>query len=244
MSGYGAFAEYYDKLQSSVPYKEMAERLDRLIKKYSSYSEVAVDLACGAGRLAEELLRLGYDVIGVDGSELMLSEAMSRETGEGITYLCQDMTELELWGAADAVVCTLDSLNHLPDIKSVSRTFEQVSKYLCSGGVFIFDVNTEHKHRSVLGDNCFVIEQEKLFCAWQNECSEDGSVFIKLDIFDGREGLYRRCTEEFKEILITPEQINEAAQDNGFTVTAVFDGYTENEPQKNSERLLYVLVRK
>ena len=59
-----------------------------------------MDLGCGTGSLSEVMTRLGYDVIGVDNSEDMLMEAQKKqaETGSSITYLCQEMTELDLYG--------------------------------------------------------------------------------------------------------------------------------------------------
>lgn len=74
-----------------------------------------MDLACGTGSLSEALARLDYDVVGVDLSDQMLEEAMDKryESGLNIQYLMQDMTELDLYGAVDAVVCVLDSINHL-----------------------------------------------------------------------------------------------------------------------------------
>ena len=45
------------------------------------------------------------------------------ESGLNIQYLMQDMTELDLYGAVDAVVCVLDSINHLENEEAVRKTF-------------------------------------------------------------------------------------------------------------------------
>ncbi len=98
-----------------------------------------MDLACGTGSsLSEALARLDYDVVGVDLSDQMLEEAMDKryESGLNIQYLMQDMTELDLYGAVDAVVCVLDSINHLENEEAVRKTFECVSKFTCDGGLF------------------------------------------------------------------------------------------------------------
>jgi len=147
MSGYGRFACYYDKLTENVDYGKIAARCHELIKRYSSEHEVVLDLACGTGSLSEALARLDYDVVGVDLSDQMLEEAMDKryESGLNIQYLMQDMTELDLYGAVDAVVCVLDSINHLENEEAVRKTFECVSKFTCDGGLFIFDVNTVYK---------------------------------------------------------------------------------------------------
>ena len=168
MSGYGRFACYYDKLTENVDYGKIAARCHELIKRYSSEHEVVLDLACGTGSLSEALARLDYDVVGVDLSDQMLEEAMDKryESGLNIQYLMQDMTELDLYGAVDAVVCVLDSINHLENEEAVRKTFECVSKFTCDGGLFIFDVNTVYKHRVILADNAFCYDLDGLFCAW------------------------------------------------------------------------------
>lgn len=236
---YADFAEFYDRLQVDVPYGEMAGYIHELIQEHSSEKEVVVDLACGTGNLSGELVKFDYDVIGVDISEQMLNAAKNK--GGDITYLCQSMTELELWGQADVIVCALDSLNHLPDIKALEETFARVEEYTYKGGLFIFDVNTRYKHREILGDNAFVYDMGDLYCVWQNELNEDDSVNISLDFFarDGQ-GKYSRTSEEFTEICFDEEQLDQLLKKSGFAVIDIFDGYSRRPLEKNSQRALYV----
>ena len=81
-SAYGVFAQYYDALTKNVCYAERAAKLDALIRKWEtpdSPDNILLDLACGTGSLSEEFARLGWDVIGVDGSEEMLNEALDKK---------------------------------------------------------------------------------------------------------------------------------------------------------------------
>lgn len=139
MSGYGRFACYYDKLTENVDYGKIATRCHELIKRYSSEHEVVLDLACGTGSLSEALARLDYDVVGVDLSDQMLEEAMDKryESGLNIQYLMQDMTELDLYGAVDAVVCVLDSINHL-EMRKLSERLLSVYQNLPAMVVFSY----------------------------------------------------------------------------------------------------------
>ena len=106
-----------------------------------------LDLACGTGSLSLEMAKLGYDVIGVDGSCEMLSEAMGKkaESGLDVLFLCQQMEELDLYGTVDLVTCTLDSLNYITSTKELSSVFALVNNFLEEGGIFVFDLNTEYK---------------------------------------------------------------------------------------------------
>ncbi len=247
MSGsYGRFACFYDKLQQDVPYSEMARLFDRLIKKYSSENEVVVDLACGTGNLSEEMYRLGYDVIGVDLSQEMLNEALEKKYDRclDINYLCQDMTQLDLMGAADVIICVLDSLNHLGGSEELAKTFERVSMFTCDGGLFIFDVNTLYKHRQMLGNNSFVYDIDGLMCVWQNELSDDDSVTVTLDFFEEQaDGSYKRFSEAFKEIVYCEEEIDSLLEINGFEILGKYDDFTESPLTEESQRALYVCRR-
>lgn len=243
---YGSFAWFYDKLQQDVPYAEMAKLFDCFIKKYSSENEVVADLACGTGNLSEQMYRLGYDVIGIDMSQDMLNEALEKKYDRelDISYLCQNMTELDLVGAADVIICVLDSLNHLNSEEELMRTFERVSMFTCDGGLFIFDVNTLYKHRQVLGNNSFVYDMEGLFCVWQNELSGDDSVTVTLDFFEEQAGgKYERFSESFKEIVYSEEKIDKMLEENCFEILGKYDDFSESPLKEESQRALYVCRR-
>lgn len=100
----------------------------------------------------------GYDMIGVDNSEEMLAEAMEKrvESGQDILYLLQDMQEFELYGTVRAVVSVCDSLNYITEREELLQVFRLVNNYLDPEGIFLFDMNTVHKYRDLMGDttNC------------------------------------------------------------------------------------------
>ncbi|MBE6872623.1 MAG: class I SAM-dependent methyltransferase [Ruminococcus albus] len=246
MSGYGSFAKYYDALQADVPYSSIAGRIRQLGQKYSSENEVVVELGCGTGRLCRELEKLGFDVIGVDISAEMLEEAERAKAADSeITYVLQDMTELDLWGAADIIVCVLDGMNHLPYTEAFRRAVKRAAMFICDGGLFIFDVNTEYKHRKVLGDNSFVYELDGLFCSWRNQCRADGRVDMVLDFFaEGEDGRYTRESEYISEILLPRDLILQTVDEFGFEIVEVCDGLTEEPPCDTTQRELYVCRRK
>ena len=79
MHGYGSFAKYYDQLTQNISYGERAAYFDTIIKQNMDSASVVADLACGTGSLSFELADLGYDVVGVELSEDMLSVAMQKK---------------------------------------------------------------------------------------------------------------------------------------------------------------------
>ena len=130
MSGYNAFANVYDKLTDNIEYKKRADYISALFERYGvKGKEPVLDLACGTGSLTIELAKRGFDMIGTDSAYTMLSQAQNKKYAENVDvlFLCQDMTELDLYGTISGAVCMLDSLNHLECAADVEKT---IKKYL------------------------------------------------------------------------------------------------------------------
>ena len=245
---YGIFAFYYDRLTENIDYKARAEYFNQIIRQYITVTPqtILLDLACGTGSLTVELAKLGYDMIGVDASEDMLSEAMSKSCmTKKILYLCQDFTHLDLYGTIDAAVCALDSINHMTDLAQVKKTFSLVSLFTLPGGVFVFDVNTEYKQRVVLGENAYVYDLEDVYCVWQNRWNEKSlTTQIDLDFFIPQGKLYSRQQESFSERVYTHEELCCALEEARFELLAVYEGDTFSPLKKTSQRAVYVARRK
>lgn len=236
---YTCFASYYDSLTDDVSYRSRAVYFDSLIKKYAADAKLILDFACGTGSLCAELLPLGYDVIGVDGSAEMLSIAVQK--APEALFLCQNMTELNLYGTVDATICALDSLNHLADINDLQAAISRVATFTAPSGIFIFDVNTVYKHGSVLANNIFFYENDICCCVWRNEYTEENHIVnIDLDFFVKENELYRRESESFCERAYTGAELDAVIASAGLEVLAVYAGDTMNPPQSDTERLVYV----
>ena len=243
MKSYESFASFYDDLTENVNYKELSEYFDSLIKKHSNGGNLLLDLACGTGSLSFELAEKGYDVISVDASEQMLSEAMNKpHTFGNPTFLNQTMQELDLFGTIDSAICCLDSINHLPSKGDVKKSIERVSLFMNEGGVFIFDVNTLYKHKEVLGDNTFVYDTDSTYCVWQNTFDdENGSVNIFLDFFEEQEdGSYERYDENFCEYFYDDDFLTKILSENSFKIIEKYDDFSFNPIIDKTQRIVYV----
>ena len=245
---YGVFSEFYGALTANVSYDTVSQVLSSLLTRYGKSKGLLLDLACGTGSVSVRLAKKGYEVIGVDLSPEMLSEAQNKaySAGQNILFLCQDMTALDLYGTVDAAVCTLDGLCHLPDEESVQAALRKVSLFMNPGGVFLFDVNSVYKHRAVLGNNTFVYDTDDVYCVWQNTLLSDGvTVQMDLDFFEpvSDEGDYVRQSERFTERAYPRETLEAMLKKAGYTVLDVIDGYSGKPAHDTSERLLFA-VRK
>jgi len=100
---------------------------------------IAVDAACGTGRLASRLLQRGHHVIGVDNSVEMLGHARVRLPTTAL--LVGDLHRLPLLNDhVDLVVCGL-ALTHAADLELVFTEFARVLRP--GGHLLISDVHHE-----------------------------------------------------------------------------------------------------
>lgn len=246
MTGYGDFAYYYDDLTDNVNYEKMSEYIHGLLTENGVGEGILLDLACGTGTLSFLLEQKGFEVIGVDASEDMLSLAQQKkyELGSEAIFLCQKMQELDLFGTIDAAVCTLDGINHLTDENDVAKVFRSVALFMNDNGLFVFDVNTPFKHHRVLADNTFVYDLDDVFCVWQNSLLENNAVKITLDIFErdseDQDGAYYRRSEEFCERAYDLDLLKNLLENVRFEVLGVYDGYTKEQVTQQSQRAVFV----
>lgn len=242
MSNYGYFAQLYDSLTENVEYERRAEYIFSLLKQNGVDSGIMLDLACGTGTLSKYFSDYGFDMILADNSPDMLAKA--KQKNPGALILCQNMTELDLFGTIDCAVCTLDSINHLTKIADVRKTFDRVSLFMNPKGIFVFDVNTLYKHRSILADNTFVYETDSSYCVWQNSLNKKtDEVSIKLDMFSKHGNLYSRHTETFFERAYKTDDIKTWLEYSGFRVISILSEMTY-EPVKDNDQRVYFVAEK
>ena len=245
MASYGDFAYYYDSLTENVDYEKRCEYVRSLLAENGVGEGILLDLACGTGTVSLMLSAMGYDVIGVDASEDMLSVAQEKkmETAEDVIFLCQRMEELDLFGTINAAVSTLDSINHVTDAETVREIFRRVALFMEDMGIFVFDVNTPYKHREILGDNTFVYDTDEVYCVWQNSTDENMLTKVSLDIFekdeDDEETYYRYC-EEFYEKGYALEDIKSWLEECRFEVIGIYEELTKNPVADNTQRAVFV----
>lgn len=239
---YNEFAYSYDSLMNDVDYKKRTDYICSLFETFDRMPTLMLDLACGTGEFSNRFANAGVSVIGVDISYDMLSVARqkSAEQGADVLYLCQDAAELDLYGTVDGAICCLDSLNHITDYERFCNSIARVSLFLEKDRLFIFDLNTEYKHREILGNNTFVIDTDDVYCVWQNEYDGNGTVEINLDFFTPDGDVYCRSGESFCERAYSDSQIKAALDGAGLKIEAVYDELTQNTPTDTTQRVVYV----
>ncbi len=235
---YESFAEFYDLFMQDADYAARTKYLLSLFESYDQRPNLLLDLACGTGSFSRAFHAFAVDTVGVDPSPEMLSIAHEKDP-EGL-YLMQSAEELDLYGTVDGAICCMDSVNHIVDYESLKTAFLKVSLFLEPQRLFIFDVNTVYKHEKILGNNAFVLENDGVFCSWQN-ATEGHFTDIYLDFFkELPSGDYQRFSDLFTERAYTKEELTEALKAAGFKVEAVLGDLTDQPPEENCDRVYFV----
>ena len=245
MEAYTGFAQVYDTFMDNVPYDEWGEYLVSLLKKYGVEEGLVLDMGCGTGAMTRYLDAHGYDMTGIDVSEEMLTIAKEKSSPD-ILYLLQDMQEFELYGTVRAVVSVCDSLNYITDRDELRHVFELVNNYLDPEGIFLFDMNTVHKYRDLLGDTTIAENRDEGSFIWDNSYDEEeGLNYYELAVFLPREdGLYEKSEEVHCQKAYPQEEIETLIKEAGMELLAVYDAYTLNPATEDSERLFFVAREK
>ena len=114
---YNEFAYFYDEFNGEADYDALYGYITDELKAHGITDGILADLGCGTGDLTLMLTQAGYDVIGIDRSEEMLSVLREKADELGLTgrllLLKQDLLDLDLYGTIRAAVSTFDTYSHI-----------------------------------------------------------------------------------------------------------------------------------
>ncbi len=243
-SAYSGFAGVYDLFMSEIPYEEWHRYVKGILCEHGIRDGLVLELGCGTGTFAELLAEDGYDVIGVDYSAEMLEIAREKKekSGADILYLLQDMREFELYGTVRAIVSVCDSMNYIGTEAELKKVFSLVNNYLDPQGIFIFDMKTAYYFREVIGDCVLAENREEGSFIWENYFYEeehvneyDLTLFIKE-----KTGLFRKYEETHFQKAYKTEDVIRLLKEAGMEFIAVYDAFTKEKPEPDSERVYFV----
>ncbi|MDP9583674.1 UNVERIFIED_ORG: ubiquinone/menaquinone biosynthesis C-methylase UbiE [Burkholderia contaminans] len=227
---YGAVSRVYDHWTASFNHRRVADMVEAIFGGDLERANI-VDVCCGTGVLAAMLANRGANVLGVDASEEMLTIARRRFADEGLesppTLMCSDAARLTLPEASfDGAVCTLDSFNYFPEPARRSLCLA-IKTALKPGGMFVFDMNTEHKLRDQFGDTTYAEAHEGYAYIWKNSLQGESISFdIELFCKTKADGVYERFHERHVQYIMSCESIQAILHDVGFEAVDVFDDYS------------------
>lgn len=111
------------------------------IQDFLPAGRLAVDLGAGFGMHAIPLARLGWQVVAIDSSQMLLAQLAESAQGLPISVHCADMLDFANYLPSGArpslMICMGDTLTHLPNTDSVLNLAMRVGEYLSPNGRFI-----------------------------------------------------------------------------------------------------------
>lgn len=243
---YNEFAYFYDELNGEADYDALFRYIRAELAAHGVDGGILADLGCGTGDLTLMLAQAGYDVIGIDRSEEMLSVLREKADELGLTgrllLLRQDLLELDLYGTIRAAVSTFDTFSHIGPLDRFEQAIRKAAYFMEAGGVFVFDLNTPYKHEHILAGQTFDIEAEDASCRWTNRSGEtDGAVQIDIDIAYRDTG--EHFHESFCEYSYPRETVETLLQRYGFAVARVADGEDFGPVRPDSPRWIFTAVK-
>lgn len=160
MSVFGAYSRYYDLFYGDKDYRSEAAFVDVLLRDHGLAAASILDVGCGTGRHAREMVELGHTVHGVDLSETML-EAARALAGPSLSFEQGDARTLDLGRTFDAVVSLFHVMSYQTTNADLLAAFRSAAAHLRPGGLFVFDFwygpavlteRPEHRVRTLEGD--------------------------------------------------------------------------------------------
>ena len=246
---YETIAGFYDTNIGDVNYDLMAAFLHQVFVTYSQTGNtdekpIVLDAACGTGECTVKLAAKGYDMIGLDISPAMLQMALAKPGADRVTWICQDMSDMDLFGTVQAVFCMTDSVNHLLTEEDLEAFFQRASLFTEKGGLLVFDCLTDTYYRTVVDGRTFYQEEADFFYAWNGAydgqiCDYDITCFAR-----SQDGTYEKLTDSVAERMWRPAWLRKALKTAGYTVRACFSDLHFTPAGRKDERKFYVCQKK
>lgn len=145
MNVFDKYARFYDLLYEEKDYEAEILFLKQLFDKYSRIPvQNILDLGCGTGGHAIRLAGRGYDVLGVDRSDAMLTEARAKSGAGapghvGPQFVQGDLRSFETDRKFDAVISMFAVMSYMTSNEDLLSAMRTARRHLKPGGIFFFD---------------------------------------------------------------------------------------------------------
>jgi SAM-dependent methyltransferase len=180
---------------------------------------LVVDLGCGTGLLARELIDAGYGVFGVDISEAMIE--IARRRAPEAEFRVGSLFEVEI-PRCEAVTAISEVLNYLFDpeneARGLGRVFRRVHDGLAPGGVFVFDVLGPGQVPLGAKARGFRAGEDWAVLSEREEDHERGTMERRIVSFRKVGEHYRRIDEVHRVRLYDPSELSGELEQDGFRV--------------------------
>jgi len=127
------FGDYMSKVQDNITFFQK----QKILPQGNARS---IDLGCGSGFQSIALADIGFWVLSVDYSQLLLKELETHRENRTIKTVQADLLNFNqyyFYDAPEVIICMGDTLTHLDSFDSIITLLERVTTILDHGGRFI-----------------------------------------------------------------------------------------------------------
>lgn len=145
MTMFDDYAFFYDSLYKDKDYKAESDYIGRLLNRYAGNFNTLLDMGCGTGIHAVQLVMAGYQVCGIDISDKMLAQAQARmqqlsaTEKEKLRFQKGDVRSARLGQQYDVVISLFHVASYQTSNDDLSGFFHTANTHLKEGGLLIFD---------------------------------------------------------------------------------------------------------
>jgi SAM-dependent methyltransferase len=222
--------------------EEDAKKIINLIKDTIQLQDSAkiLDAACGAGRHANYLLSLGYDVSGFDLSRTLLKIAVEEAKEKGLShkYICSDIRNTCFKSKFDLIVNLFTSFGYFETDEENFRFIYSAYKMLNEKGFYVLDYLNE----VYVKDNLVGFSEKEILDKRLTERREirGSRVYKEIILSDGEnEEKYFESVQ-----LYSREIIDEVFNKAGYRIKYIFGDYSGSVfNTKDSPRLILILQK-
>jgi ubiquinone/menaquinone biosynthesis C-methylase UbiE len=229
---------YYHLLYNHRNYEEANHFMEMLCDHLDLKPHAKIwDLACGKGRHAISLNKMGYDVTGTDLADNSIKEA-SKHINKTLEFEVHDMREPYRVNFFDAVFNLFTSIGYFKDENDNFLVFEHVAKSLKPGGEFVVDFfNAEKVRRTYIKE--YTEHREKLDFKIKKRI-EDHKIIKRIEFSDkGKQYFFEESVA-----LLEKKDFESFAQKAGLQIMSVFGSYhLEPFHHQTSDRLVLVFKK-
>lgn len=136
---FDAYAAYYDLLYRDKDYPAEARYVQSLLRRHGVSDGEILELGCGTGKHAEQLVRLGYSVHGIDISRSMVDIARRRTSSDRVRFDVDDARSARLNKQFDAAISLFHVASYQTTNDDLAGMLATAAAHLKTGGVFVFD---------------------------------------------------------------------------------------------------------
>lgn len=245
MSGvFSNYARYYDALYHDKDYAAEAEYFAGLVRRYEKKtSRTLLEFGAGSGGHQSDLMRLGFDPVGVELSEDMCGIATERDS----RVVVGDFRTYSHGGTFDTVVALFHVVSYLTTDDDIDAGFTNARRHLEPGGLFVFDVWHENAVISQQPETrvkrITTGELDIVRIAEPTWTPEQKTVLVEYTIFAKQPGetLWEDTTESHLMRYFSVQDLHDCAERNGFDVLTIEETLTGAPVSENSWGISAVL---